>query len=74
MESKFARALDRLEVKIQHQEADIKFLRKTEFKFNLISGEKECEFDPFIQEFWDGLRKEWIQIYQKHHINKKLYQ
>lgn len=72
-EAKFAQALDRLEVKIQHQEADIKFLRKTEFKYNLIGGEKDCAYDPFLKNLHQSLVKDWIKIYKKHNINLKLY-
>lgn len=73
LEAKFARALDRLEVKLQHQEADVKFLNKTEIKFNLTAGQKQCEFDPFLKQLWQELTGNWLKIYKKHKINKKLY-
>lgn len=73
-ESKFARALDRLEVKIQHQEADFKYLNKTEIRYNLIGGKKDCEYDPFLMDLWKNLSANWMKIYKQHGVDKKLYQ
>ncbi|MDE2311723.1 MAG: HD domain-containing protein [Patescibacteria group bacterium] len=72
-EALFAQALDRLEVKIQHQEADVKYLTKAELRYNLVGGQKETAYDPFLAEFWLGLRDNWLLIYKKHRVSKKLY-
>lgn len=72
-EALFARALDRLEVKIQHQEADFKHLNKTEIRYNLVGGKKETEYDPFLKELWQGLSNNWLGIYKKRKVDKKLY-
>lgn len=72
-EAKFANALDRLEVKIQHQEADIKYLTKTELRYNLIGGKIECSYDPYLKKLWEDLNDNWLKIYKKHKISKNLY-
>lgn len=72
-ESKFARALDRLEVKLQHQEADFKYINRTELKYNLIGGKKDCEYDPFLKKVWQDWTNNWLAIYKKNKVNKKLY-
>ncbi len=74
LEAKFAKALDRLEAKLQHQEADVKHLNSREIKFNLSHGQKETEFDPFLKALWEDLRGNWLKIYRKNKINPKLYQ
>ncbi|MCL5666755.1 MAG: HD domain-containing protein [Patescibacteria group bacterium] len=73
-EAKFAKALDRLEVKIQHQECDFKFIKKSEIKFNLIHGLKNCEHDPFLREFWQLLKQNYIKQYKANKVDPKLYQ
>ncbi len=72
-ESKFVRALDKLEALIQHSEGNIKHLNKTEIRLNLTYGLKHCEFDPFLKLFRQNLNRDFIKIYKKHKINKKLY-
>lgn len=72
-ESRFARALDRLEVKLQHQEAHFKHLTKTELKYNFIGGKKDCEYDPFLKNLWQDWTNNWLNIYRKNKINPKLY-
>ena len=72
-EAKFAQALDRLEVSIQHQEADVKYLTKTELRYNLVGGQKECEYDPYLKKFRQNLNSNWLKIYKQNKINKKLY-
>ncbi|HYV33397.1 MAG TPA: HD domain-containing protein [Candidatus Limnocylindria bacterium] len=73
LEAKFAKALDRLEVLMQHAEADIRFLNKTEFKFNLLHGVAECEFDPFLKSFRKKLSQDFIKIYKSKNVSPKLY-
>ncbi len=72
-ESHFVKALDKLEVLLQHYEADIKHLNKKEFGFNLTYGVKYCEFDPFIRSFRKIINELNLEHYKKHKINPKLY-
>lgn len=72
-EARFAKALDRLEVLIQHGEADLKYLRRDEFKFNLVYGVADCNYDPYLKQFRQQLNRDFLKIYKKHKINKKLY-
>lgn len=74
LEAKFAKALDRLEAKLQHQEADVKHLNRREIRFNISHGQKETEFDPFLKAVWEELRGNWYKIYKKHKINPEFYQ
>lgn len=57
-EAKFAKSLDKIEVKIQHNEGDIKHWNKKEKWFNLASGEEWCKFDKFVRSFWQLARDE----------------
>jgi putative hydrolase of HD superfamily len=72
-EACFAKALDRMEALIQHEEADLKYLRKDEYKFNLLHGLAECSYDPYLKKFRQFLNEEYLKIYKKNKINKKLY-
>ena len=49
-EAKLARALDKLETLIQHNEADISTWTEVEFSFNLTYGKKYMDVDEFILE------------------------
>lgn len=57
-EAKFAKSLDKIEVKIQHNEGDLKHWNKKERTFNLWHGEEWCKFDKFIHSFWKLARDE----------------
>lgn len=57
-EAKFAKSLDKIEVKIQHNEGDLKHWNKKEMVFNLVHGEEWCKFDKFIHSFWELSRDE----------------
>ena len=50
-ESKLFKALDKLEVVMQHNEAPIETWIELEYKLNLVYGEKEAEEIPFLKEF-----------------------
>ncbi len=50
-EAKLAKALDKLEVLIQHNEADLSTWIPHEYEFNLIYGKEFTEFDEFIKIF-----------------------
>lgn len=50
-EAKLAKALDKLEVLFQHDEADISTWLKKEYKLNLTHGQKYMGFHEFIKNF-----------------------
>ncbi|MCL5009058.1 MAG: HD domain-containing protein [Patescibacteria group bacterium] len=58
LEAKFAKSLDKIEAKIQHNEGDLKHWNKKEKVFNLVHGEDWCRFDEFIHAFWRLSRDE----------------
>ncbi|MBI2085637.1 MAG: HD domain-containing protein [Candidatus Aenigmarchaeota archaeon] len=58
IESKFVKALDRIEVLIQHNEADIKTWNEIEHSYNLMSSDKYCEFDKAIKMFNEMVKKD----------------
>ena len=55
-ESKLFKALDKLEVVMQHNEAPIETWIELEYKLNLVYGEKEAEEIPFLKEFRKELK------------------
>ncbi len=57
-EAKFARAMDKLEVLIQHNEAELKTWDEKEFSFNLECSYKEVEFNKVLFEFRETLQEE----------------
>ena len=50
LESKICKALDKMEVLIQHNEADISTWIPLEYELNLIHGEKEVAFSEYMKE------------------------
>jgi len=50
-EAQLAKALDKLEVLIQHNEADISTWEKEEYEYNLIHGMEYMKFNEFIEKF-----------------------
>ncbi len=64
-EAKFANALDRIEVLIQHNEADIKTWEKIEYSRNLASADKYCGFDQTIKLFNQIIKNETIEKLEK---------
>lgn len=72
-EARFANAMDKTEVLLQHNEADLKFLTKKEYSFNFYHGLEQCKYDSFLKEFRQLLNKEFLKNYQKNKVDKKLY-
>lgn len=72
-EARFAKALDKTEVLLQHNEADIKFMTKKEFAFNLYHGKDFTDGDKILSLFRELINKETIMHYKKYKINKDLY-
>lgn len=57
-EAQFAQAVDKLEVLIQHNEADISTWNKTEFGFNLVYGDDKVGFSEFLKKLRKLIKKE----------------
>jgi putative hydrolase of HD superfamily len=72
-EALFAKFLDKTEVLLQHDEADLKFLNKKEIPFNLHHGKQFGEHDKFLKAFREAINKETVTLYQKNKIVKELY-
>lgn len=73
-EALFAKFLDKTEVLLQHDEADLKFLNKKEVPFNLYHGKQFSEHDEFLVAFRQAINEETLKLYQKNKIDKSLYQ
>jgi putative hydrolases of HD superfamily len=58
MESKFIKALDKIEVRIQHNESNISTWSDIEFPRSLYVADKFCNYDPFLKEFNKLVQKE----------------
>jgi putative hydrolase of HD superfamily len=72
-EAKLATALDKLEVLIQHNEADVKYMNKKELAFNFTHGVDKCAYDSFLNDFRALLNDEFIKNYEKNKIDPKHY-
>lgn len=60
-ESKFVKALDRIEVLIQHNEADIKTWDEIEHSFNMVSSDRYCGFDKAVKLFNEMVKKDTLE-------------
>jgi putative hydrolase of HD superfamily len=58
LESKFVKALDKIEVRIQHNEADISTWSDIEFPRALFSADQYCQFDDVVTQFNDLIKEE----------------
>jgi putative hydrolase of HD superfamily len=65
MEAKFAVALDKLEVLIQHNEADIKTWDEKEYDFNYYYAYDKVEFSEILTIFRDLVLEETIEKVEK---------
>lgn len=74
LEARFAKTMDKTEVLLQHNEADIKFMHKKEFPFNLYYGREFGKHDSFLTLFRELINAETLRRYQNHKIDKKLYE
>ena len=57
-EAKFVKALDKLEVRVQHNEAKIDTWNQVEFSRSQFAADKYCEFDSFLSEFNELVKEE----------------
>lgn len=58
LESKFVKALDKIEVRIQHNEADISTWNEIEYPRSLFTADKYCEYDTFLGNFNEQVKEE----------------
>jgi putative hydrolase of HD superfamily len=72
-EAKFAKALDKTEVLLQHNEADLKHLTKKEYGFNFTHGLEHTEYDKFLKEFRYLINQDILKNYRRNKIKKDLY-
>ncbi len=72
-EARFAKFLDKTEVLLQHDEANVKFLNKKEVPFNLYHGKEWSEHDDFLKAFREAINQETLKIYRQNKIDEKLY-
>lgn len=72
-EALFAKFLDKTEVLLQHDEADLKFLNKKEIPFNLYHGKQWAEHDAFLRAFREAVNQETLALYRKNKIIEELY-
>lgn len=72
-EAKFAKALDKTEVLLQHNEADFKFMTKKEYGFNFIHGIKQTEHDAFLKEFRQLINQDILKKYKLNNVKEELY-
>jgi putative hydrolase of HD superfamily len=73
IESKFAKALDKTEVLLQHNEADLKHLTKKEYSFNFHHGLEHTEYDKFLKEFRQLISQDILNNYRKNKVKEELY-
>lgn len=57
-EAKFVKSLDKIECRIQHNEADIETWNDIEKPRSLFAADKYCEFDKAIKEFNEFVKEE----------------
>ena len=72
-ESRFAKTMDKTEVLLQHNEADIKFMDKKEFPFNFYYGKEFGEHDSFLRLFRELINAETLKHYKKNKVEESLY-
>jgi putative hydrolases of HD superfamily len=72
-EARFAKFLDKTEVLLQHDEADLKFLNKKEVPLNLHHGLQYAQHDEFLKAFRQAINQETLSLYRKNKIAKELY-
>ena len=58
MDAKFAKALDNLEVQIQHNRADLSTWEEIEYDLVYTKMDKPCAHDSFLAELCEGVKAE----------------
>lgn len=70
IESKIYKALDKMEVIIQHNEADLSTWLPLEYELNLTYGENEVEFSEYLKELKQAIKEDTMNKI-KHKIEPK---
>lgn len=60
-EAKFIKALDKMEVRLQHNEADIKTWNEIEYPRSLYVADEYCEYDNFLKEFNELIKEDSVE-------------
>ena len=60
LESRIYKALDKMEVVIQHNEADLSTWLPLEYELNLVHGEKEVAFSDYMKELKKTINEDTI--------------
>lgn len=58
IEAKFVKSLDKIEVRIQHNESDISTWNEIEFVRSLFAADKYCEFDDYLKQLNELVKDE----------------
>ena len=64
LEAKVSKALDKLEVLIQHNEADLSTWEAHEYEYNLTCGTKYMHFSQFMEKFREIVREQMIEKFR----------
>ena len=73
-EALFAKSIDKTEVLLQHNEANIKFLHPKEVPLYFHYGKEFSQHDRFLKNFREAIEKETLKHLKKNKVDKKLYQ
>src|SRR6185437_220194 len=73
-EARFAKSLDKTEVLLQHNEADIKHLHPKEVPLYFYYGKEFSQNDKFLKLFREIIEEESLAHLKNNDIDKKLYQ
>lgn len=69
LEAKLYKALDKLEVVIQHNEADLSTWIELEYTLNLTHGSKEVEFSNYLKSLREEIKEESLKKIEKDGAN-----
>lgn len=72
-EARFAKAMDKTEVLLQHNECDLKYLTKKEIPYNFVHGLEHIKYDSFLRKFRRLMDNEVRANYKKNKIDPELY-
>lgn len=73
-EALFARSLDKTEVLLQHNEADVKHLHPKEIPLYFYYGSEYSGHDSFLKGFRKDIEKEALAYLKKNKVDKKHYE
>ena len=74
VEAKIAKAIDKMEALLQHNEADISTWIDLEYSYNLTYGQKECRYNDYLKECIKLINNETKAKVQDAKDNKRKWQ